>query len=335
MDKNMNPLVSVIMPVYNGEKYLREAIDSILNQTFSDFEFLIFNDGSTDNSENIILSYDDSRIQYIKNESNIKLIATLNKGIELAKGKYIVRMDADDLSAPTRIEKQLTFMEENHEVGLCGSWFTAFGEIDENICKYKKQHDEILFKMFYQCHFCHPSLIIRKKVFENLEIPFDKKFIHAEDYELYFRLSTKWKFHNLQESLVMYRIHSSSVSRQNQMIQLEHSLQIRKMFFSLLGIDCSQEELKAYEALNHQDYKAVSITSKNVQFLLVSMLKGNHEKKVFDSSFLEKEAKALWLNYCYYKASYNTYRSSQLLFDEKLVQTVNKTKWFLKSILNR
>jgi glycosyltransferase involved in cell wall biosynthesis len=328
------PIVSVLMPVYNGEKYLRETIDSILIQSFTDFEFLIINDGSTDTSENIILSFEDARIRYEKNESNLKLIATLNKGIELAKGKYIVRMDADDISCPDRIKKHVAFMESNPEIGICGSWFEAFGEVENTIVKYKETHDEIMTKMLYQCHFCHPSLIIRKKVFEDLEIPFDKKFIHAEDYELYFRLSTKWKFHNLQESLVKYRIHSSSVSRQNEKIQLEHSLQIRNMFFTLLGIDCSQEELKAFEALNHQDYKEVSITSENVQFLLESMLKGNHQKKLFDIAFLEKEVKALWLNYCYHRASLKTYRSSLLLFDEKLVQTINKPKWFLKSILN-
>ena len=330
----MTPLVSVLMPVYNGEKYLREAIDSILNQTYSDFEFLIINDGSTDNSENIINSYNDSRIRYVKNECNLKLIATLNKGTQLAKGKYIVRMDADDISDPTRIERQVILMEKNEDVGLCGSWFTAFGDVQASVCKYKEQHDEILFKMFYQCHFCHPSLIIRKKVFEDLVIPFDKQFIHAEDYELYFRISTKWKFHNLQESLFKYRIHSLSVSRQNQLIQLEHSLQIRKMFFLLLGIDCSQEELKAFEALNHQDYKAISITSENIQILLESILKGNHQKKVFDISFIEMEIKTLWLNYCYHKVSFKTYRSSILLFDEKLVQTVSKPKWILKSLLN-
>ena len=120
--------VTVLMPVYNGEMYLREAIDSILHQTFTDFEFLIINDGSTDNSETIILSYDDSRIRYEKNDSNLKLIATLNKGIELAKGKYIVRMDADDISIPDRIEKQVAFLEKNPDVGICGSWFTAFGQ---------------------------------------------------------------------------------------------------------------------------------------------------------------------------------------------------------------
>jgi glycosyltransferase involved in cell wall biosynthesis len=329
------PLVTVLMPVYNGEIYLREAIDSILTQTYKDFEFLIINDGSTDNSENIIASYNDSRIRYVKNECNLKLITTLNKGIELAKGKYIVRMDADDISAPTRIEKQVIFMEKNPEIGLCGSWFTSFGEVAESICKYKEQHDEILFKMFYQCHFCHPSLIIRKKVFEDLEIPFDKKFIHAEDYELYFRLATKWKFHNLQESLVKYRIHNSSVSRQNQMIQLEHSLHIRRMFFSFLGTDNSQEELKSFEALNHQDYKAVSISSGNIRIFLESMLIGNKKKHRLDKIFFDKQVKLLWFNYCYHVSKLKTFRKSKYLYNRDLEKSISRVKWIFRGIINK
>ena len=112
------PEITVLMPVYNGEKYLRPAIESILNQTFSDFEFLIINDGSTDNSESIILSYKDERIRYVKNENNLKLIKTLNKGIDLARGKYIARMDADDISLPTRLEREIEYMESHPECGL-------------------------------------------------------------------------------------------------------------------------------------------------------------------------------------------------------------------------
>ena len=115
---NNLPLITVLMPVYNGEKYLQQAIESILKQTFTDFEFLIINDGSTDNSENIILSYDDSRIRYIKNEENLRLIRTLNKGIELAKGKYIARMDCDDISLPYRFEKQLKEFQNNPHLDM-------------------------------------------------------------------------------------------------------------------------------------------------------------------------------------------------------------------------
>ena len=116
------------MPVYNGERYLREAIDSILNQTFKDFEFLIINDGSTDLSVEIIESYADKRISLAHNGQNLGLITTLNRGFDLACGEYIARMDCDDISLPDRLEKQVVFMDNHPEIGICGSWVSAISD---------------------------------------------------------------------------------------------------------------------------------------------------------------------------------------------------------------
>ena len=124
-----NPKITVLMPVYNGEKYLREAIGSILNQTFNDFEFLIINDSSTDSTREIILSYDDTRIRLEDNEKNIGLTHSLNKGLRLAKGKYVARMDADDISLPDRLEKQLAVIENNTDVSIVACWIDI---IDKN-----------------------------------------------------------------------------------------------------------------------------------------------------------------------------------------------------------
>ena len=148
--------VTVLMPVYNAEQYLREAIGSILHQTFTDFEFIIINDGSTDRSEEIIKSYTDTRIRYYKNESNLKLIATLNKGFDLAGGKYIARMDADDISLPNRLQLQFELMEKNPEVGLCGTWFENFTEEEPTgVAKYSPDHETICFTHLYQIHLSH------------------------------------------------------------------------------------------------------------------------------------------------------------------------------------
>ena len=122
-----SPTISIVMPVYNCENYLHEAIKSILEQTYTDFEFIIINDGSEDNSEDIILSYADPRIIYIKNDKNMKIVKTLNKGISLSRGKYIARMDADDICYRDRLEKQLSFMEKHKDIDLCGSYAQNFG----------------------------------------------------------------------------------------------------------------------------------------------------------------------------------------------------------------
>jgi len=180
------PRVSVLMPVYNAGIYLSEAIESILNQSFQDFEFLIINDGSTDNSENTILSYQDNRIRYICNEQNIKLIATLNKGIELCKGDYIVRMDADDISLPQRIEKQVAYLDAHPDIGLCGSWFENFGEhVPTQIVKYLPDDTSIRIRHLYQTHIAHPTAVLRSSVLKLNHLNFDKAFIHGEDYHFW------------------------------------------------------------------------------------------------------------------------------------------------------
>lgn len=165
MDENLNtPLVSVVMPVYNGEKYLPEAIDSILKQTFTDFELLLINDASTDNSEKIINSYNDSRIIYIKNEQNLGLIKTLNKGLDLAKGEYIARMDQDDISSHERFAKQIALFESNLEIGVCGTWFTLFRENHEDqIIEHPEYNDSIKIGLLTSCFIGHPTVMMRKK----------------------------------------------------------------------------------------------------------------------------------------------------------------------------
>ncbi len=329
----MNTLVSVLMPVYNAERHLAEAIESILNQSFTDFEFLIINDGSIDRSEEIILSFIDSRIRYIKNKSNLKLIKTLNRGIQLCKGKYIVRMDADDISHPERIQKQVEFMESNPDIGICGSWFETFGEVENSIIKYKETHDEIMTKMFYQCHFCHPSIIIRSELFEDSEMSFDENYPHAEDYDFYLNVSKKWKFHNLQEVLLKYRIHNESVSNKNKSIQTENSLKIKKRFFKELNTSLADVDVEAFENLNYQDYTHVNLESYKLRQLLESLWKGNKVHKRITVNYFENHLQNLWINYCYHTADILTYKKSKLLFSIDKLEEVNKIKWRIKSLL--
>jgi glycosyltransferase involved in cell wall biosynthesis len=327
-------LVSVLIPVYNAEKHLAEAIESILNQSYSDFEFLIINDGSNDKSEEIILSYSDQRIRYIKNESNLKLIKTLNKGIQICKGKYIVRMDADDISHPERIQKQVDFMESHSEVGICGSWFESFGSSNNKIVKYKEKHDEIFTKMQYQCHFCHPTLIIRKEIFNDSEMLFDEDYAHAEDYDFYIKASKKWKFHNIQEPLLKYRIHDDSVSKKYKSTQIQNSLKIKQRLFHDFNTMSSEKELEAFEALNHHHYNDINIGTEKIQDLLESLLLGNRKQNLVSQTYFENYLKDLWLQYCYHKASLKAYNKTALLSSPQKIKEIGLFKWTVKSILN-
>ncbi|GIV38766.1 MAG: hypothetical protein KatS3mg033_0566 [Thermonema sp.] len=211
----VHPLVSVVMPVYNAEKFLAEAIESILNQTFTDFEFLIFNDGSTDNSLKIIQQYQrkDSRIKLVYSGENKGYVFHLNEGIRLAKGKYIARMDADDIALPERLEKQVEFLEKNEDYVLCGSRIKCFGK-SEHVVDLPIENNEIHLKMLYINPLAHPSVMIRKSVLIDKKLFYYDGVMPAEDYDLWVRLAQFGKFYNFRECLLLYRIHNKNISYQ-------------------------------------------------------------------------------------------------------------------------
>ena len=166
MEEKMNlPRVSVLMPAYNSEKYLGEAIDSILNQTFTDFEFIIINDGSKDNTAKIVEEYakKDKRIRFIDNKKNQGIVGVLNEGIDLCRGKYIARMDSDDISLPTRFEKEIEYMEEHPECGVLGTWYEIFGKLNGPV----QQPERIkILNLLNEDHVGHPTVFIRKSVID-------------------------------------------------------------------------------------------------------------------------------------------------------------------------
>jgi len=311
------PKVSVLMPVYNAGVYLREAIESILDQTYLEFEFIIINDGSTDNSKEIILSYNDPRIKYFENKENLKLITTLNKGLEIASGKYIVRMDADDISLPNRIEKQVKFMDSNPEVALCGSWFKAFGESNQ-IGKYATSNDDIRIRMLYQTQFCHPSVIIRKDILTQNKYKFDFNFIHAEDYELFVRISEKYKVANIPEVLLKYRQHVKNVSTSFKQTQVENSRKIIQMQFNEIGIEISLEEQELYSRFCYSNFSFSMEEINKLLIILKKIIESNKVSKYLSVAEYPKYLSKMWFHLCYNtgkkskKNSYSIYKNSEI-----------------------
>ena len=211
---SINPKTSVIMSVYNGEKYLREAIECILNQTFTDFEFIIVNDGSTDNSLEIILSYSDERIKIINNEKNIGLTKSLNKALKQARGEYIARQDADDISLPNRFEEQIMYLEKHPEVVLLG---TNAYRIDENgkiIEKKVALAKPSLKDLFKENQFNHGSVMFKKEVIDKIGV-YNELFTYSQDYELWLRIAKRCKVRNLTQRLYKLRSHSENIRFMN------------------------------------------------------------------------------------------------------------------------
>ena len=205
------PKVSVLMPVYKtNEAYLREAIESILNQTFTDFEFLILDDCPDDDREKVVRSYQDPRIVYAKNERNLGITPSRNKLIEMAKGEYLAVFDHDDVSLPQRLEKQMAYMDEHPEVGVCGCRLTRMS--DHHLSKNPAHSDDIKLALMEVCAVAHSSSMLRRSVLMAHHIRYEEKFSPAEDYALFARLIPYTDFHNLEEVLFHYRDHEGNTS---------------------------------------------------------------------------------------------------------------------------
>lgn len=214
MEKNVTPLISVIMPVYNSIPFLSEAIESVLHQTFESFELIIINDGSTDESKSILDLYVDSRIFVKSNNHNKGIACSLNYGISIARGQFITRMDADDVMMPKRLEKQFHYLMSHPEVGIVGSRAFCINSEGKIFGHYYVTRTNVLIKsrLFFECSLIHPSIMIRKSILDEYNIGYDVSYAHAQDYRLWVDLSDKTEFYNLPMKLLKYRIHTSAIS---------------------------------------------------------------------------------------------------------------------------
>jgi glycosyltransferase involved in cell wall biosynthesis len=207
-------MISVILPVFNGEKYIKEAIESILLQSFTNFELVIIDDGSTDKSLEIIKSFSDDRIKVLRNESNSGLIYSLNRGLSEAKGKYVARMDADDIACPERLRTQFEFMENNPDIGLCGTFVKRFGSIlRRGLLKVPVENDEIKANSLFFCSFVHPTVMFRRELILKHGLNYSEDFKGTEDYNLWVEMIGKGvRTANIPKLLLKYRVSDFSVS---------------------------------------------------------------------------------------------------------------------------
>ena len=293
------PLVSVNMPVYNGAKYIKQAIDSILNQTFSNFELIIVDDGSTDNSTKIIESYLDFRIKLYSNEINRGLAYTRNKAIELSCGKYIAVLDCDDIAYPERLEKQVSFLEANPEYGLVGSWFDI---VDKNsisngdVVKLTLASHLIKSQLFFGNYFAQSTIMMRKEIF--YEFRYHSEFAPAEDYFLWSQIAFKYKVANLQESLVKYRSHDESISFRNIDVQEARVKKIFAFHLSQLSLsNFSEKQLELHYLLlrNKLDHNAKCWHVHYEILAWIKLLKTqNNTLKIYDLNFFNDNLTKYW-----------------------------------------
>lgn len=248
--------ISVVMPTYNTDiAMLREAVDSILNQTFRDFEFIIIDDGSTNGSDVYLRGIPDDRIRLIRNPQNIGITRSLNIGLKAAKGKYIARMDADDISYDIRLEKQFAFMESHPDTVMCGSSFEEFGSITGVRVPKSLDLDTYRIKsLFYYPGPLHPTMFIRSSVLEEHGISYDESLKYGQDYSLCAELEKWGKVSVLPEVLFRRRLHEARITALYYDTQKKCSMKTqRKLLLGLLN-DVSDAELEMHYQYSYEKH---------------------------------------------------------------------------------
>lgn len=212
-------LISVLLPVFNSEKYISESIQSILNQTYSNFELLILDDGSTDRTLVIINEFHDGRIKIFTSERNYGIVHQLNKGIDNSQGEFIARMDADDISHPERFNKQIEFLNTHPKIDVLGTFAEKFGD-ESGLIKYKyNKPEQISFLLNFYCYMLHPTVMMRKQIFNKHK--YSDKYPLAEDYGLWCQVNNGSNLYILNSALLKYRIHNNQTNKAVERVQIQ------------------------------------------------------------------------------------------------------------------
>jgi len=292
----LSPIITVLISVYNGESFLTEAIESILDQTFTDLEFLIIDDGSTDSSPSILANYaqKDCRIRIIRNPTNIGLTKSLNKGLDLAQGQYIARMDADEASLPGRLEKQSLFMKDNPEVGVCGTYYFTNGATIKLPCN----HEEITCGLIWNNTLAHPATMIRRSVVEKNRLRYDERYRYAQDYEFWFRCGKHARLANLPEPLLIRRGHADQISVRSSDEQTLAARRIREHIIQTLGITPTESELELHEKMATCQYECSKEYIRSASVWLSKLWQANNGTSIFPEPTFSEQLYNRWFSIC-------------------------------------
>ncbi len=282
--KQNSPKVSVIMPVYNREKYVSEAIESILNQTFTDFEFIIIDDGSTDSTAEIIKSFKDNRIQLINQYKNLGNYRARNDGMKVAQGKYICVMDSDDIALPNRIQKQLEFLEINTQIGICGSYVKIIDS--DQILTVPEDYNKIKVWLMCNMTFIHPTIFIRAEFLKKFNLKYNDSYRYAGDYDFLVKAAHLFPVTNIPEVLLEYRKHSEQITNANKIEQgkIVYKTMINQLMYFKKNV--TDEEKNIHLSLINRISKKYDCDFKLIISWANFLLHTNIKTKVYDSTQL-------------------------------------------------
>ena len=298
------PKISVLMATYNTPiEWLSKAIESVLTQTLSDFEFIIVDDCSTQSIASVKEKYTDSRIRWVKNDYNLGLTKSLNRILTMARGKYIARMDADDISLPHRFETQVNYMEQHPEVIVCGSYRRAFGkENKDEIWNIPRTREEQQVQLFFSnCGLTHPTAMFRKSMLDEFGIIYNENYVKAQDYGIWVQCTRYAPMAMIRKVLLQYRKSEQQISTAGRVNQLENDRKIKLDQLVSLGIKATDEEKDMHIAFcREKTYDDVDKLEEWVNRLR----KANAKTKYFNQVVFERVLEKRWYDWC--KKAYRT-----------------------------
>ena len=315
------------MPVYNAERYVKDAVASILNQTYRNLELIIIEDGSTDNSIQELESIKDDRIKLVKNGVNRGQIYTRNLGLKLAKGEYIGMFDADDIAYPDKFKLQINFLEKNEDYGMIGSWAKFIDEDGKRLrgsWKLRAKPDMIPSIMLFKNYFLQSAVVYRKDCISKHS--FKEGFEIAEDYIIWLEIIEKYKTWNLQKYLVDYRIHKGSITKRKP----ERKLQVERILFNQqlikLGIEATKDELNLHLLI--RDARPIKTTStlKQIEKWLLKIVDRNEDELIYNRKMHARVIFNRWLKVCK-KASGLRFKMIYTLFTSRIFYMFVKSFW--------
>ena len=289
--------VSIVMPVYNAQRYVGRAIRSILLQTFTNFEFIIVDDCSTDESPSIITSFTDERICVLRNHQNQGLEHSLNRAIAAARGSLIARMDADDVSLPRRIAAQVAFMNKHPEVGMCGTYIKLIGDKTE-VVEYYTDDAQIKANLLFETGMAHPTVMMRKSVIDQHQLYYETTYRAAEDYDLWIRAASVTKFANLPQVLLHYTIHPQSISQTRDTQQTEGTNVLRYNQLQDMGLAPSADQILLHQQICSFGFPRRLSTIKQIEAWFKLIVQQNKKQPTYEPQALQWVLSNWWYKVC-------------------------------------
>lgn len=332
------PLVSVCITAYNREEYTQIAIKSVLNQTYQNFEIIVIDDGSTDDTVLKIESFKDSRIKLFKNKKNRGVIYSRNHYLKKAKGAYIAVLDSDDIWLPEKLSLQIDFFQNNPEYVMCGTHaeiFYANGETKKWI--YPVTDEEIRIRLLWGSAIVHSSLVLKRDVLTDTDILYDESLTSAEDYNFIRELVRCGKVYNMDRILVKYRLHGDQLTLNENYLQKKCAFDISNMYLQDIGISLTTLQVELFRKLFNFEYCFSLEDLKDISFMFLQILLKTSSSKKLEQQYLRQDLSKKWFLVCYNSSHngisvLNLYFRNKELFEKPMLSFRN-LKFFIKCLL--